>query len=166
MATGTWPPVAASGCIGREQARGAVASLSWCFGWWQVQGSNLGRLSRRGLHVLVKALFTFGRGLSSHPGLTFFAAPGRPGLPGSGCLAGWFLACGCCAGLMAVVVARAGCRRYGGVDVSMARVLRRRWRVLGGRPLAVCRALSSCLACHAARIRWLRTMSRVTVNSV
>src|SRR5215469_14936213 len=30
-----------------EQARGAVAPLSWCFVWWQVQGSNLGRRSRR-----------------------------------------------------------------------------------------------------------------------
>jgi hypothetical protein len=46
-ATGIWPPVAASSCTGREQARDTIAPLSWCFGWWQVQGSNLGRLSRR-----------------------------------------------------------------------------------------------------------------------
>ena len=45
--TGIWPPQVASGRTGREQARGSVAPLSWCFVWWQVQGSNLGRRSRR-----------------------------------------------------------------------------------------------------------------------
>jgi hypothetical protein len=28
-------------------SQGRHSALSWCFVWWQVQGSNLGRLSRR-----------------------------------------------------------------------------------------------------------------------
>ncbi len=45
-ATGIWPPLVASGCIGRE-GPGVRHPLSWCFVWWQVQGSNLGRRSQR-----------------------------------------------------------------------------------------------------------------------
>jgi hypothetical protein len=37
----------ASGCMPYRRVRDAGASLSWGFRWWQVQGSNLGRLSRR-----------------------------------------------------------------------------------------------------------------------
>jgi len=37
----------ASGCRSRRQIRGTDVPLSTAFGWWQVQGSNLGRLSRR-----------------------------------------------------------------------------------------------------------------------
>jgi len=85
--------------------------------------------------------------LSSHAGPTFCAhlvrAAGRPGLPGSECLAGWFRVCGCCVGLPAVVVAWAGAgvmagrlRAWrgccGGVGVFSVAVLWRR----GGRFLA------------------------------
>jgi hypothetical protein len=37
----------ASGCMAWRRVRDAGASLSWGYCWWQVQGSNLGRLSRR-----------------------------------------------------------------------------------------------------------------------
>src|SRR5215469_5206932 len=48
----------------------------------------------------------------------------------------------------------------------MVRVLRRRRRVFGGRPWAARRAFSSCRVFQAARMRWLRTISRVVVNSI
>jgi hypothetical protein len=46
-ATGIWPPLVASGCLGWKQVRGTGAPLSWCFVLWQVLGSNQRRLSRR-----------------------------------------------------------------------------------------------------------------------
>src|SRR5215467_14044920 len=52
------------------------------------------------------------------------------------------------------------CPGYGGA-ASAARVLRRRLRVLGGSPAAARRALSAWRASKAARIRWLRTASRL-----
>jgi hypothetical protein len=48
----------------------------------------------------------------------------------------------------------------------MVSVLRRRLRVLGGSPAAARRVFSARLACQAARMRWLRTMSRVTADNV
>ena len=53
-----------------------------------------------------------------------------------------------------VVVAVAG---QGGLAARAARVLRRRLRVFGGRPLAARREFSSCRVFQAARMRWLRT---------
>src|SRR5579859_856511 len=57
---------------------------------------------------------------------------------------------------------------YGGLVAvaRLARVLRRRRRVLGGRPLAARRVFSSCLAFQACRIRWLRAMSSIVANSM
>jgi hypothetical protein len=37
----------ASGCMPRTRVRGTEVPPNSAFGWWQVQGSNLGRLSRR-----------------------------------------------------------------------------------------------------------------------
>jgi hypothetical protein len=54
----------------------------------------------------------------------------------------------------------------GAAAVSAVRVWRRRLRVFGGRPLAARRVFSSCRAFQAARMRWLRTVSSVTVNSM
>ncbi len=51
--------------------------------------------------------------------------------------------------------------RQGGPAARPTRVLRRRLRVFGGRPWAARRWFSSCRACQACRIRWLRTTSRV-----
>jgi hypothetical protein len=36
-----------SSCASVDDVRHCEGSLNWCFSWWQVQGSNLGRLSRR-----------------------------------------------------------------------------------------------------------------------
>ena len=46
------------------------------------------------------------------------------------------------------------------------RVLRRRRRVLGGRPAAARRALPAWRASQASRIRWLRTASRQASQSM
>jgi hypothetical protein len=46
------------------------------------------------------------------------------------------------------------------------RVLRRRRRVFGGRPAAARRALSSWRAFQAARMRWLRMVSRQASQSM
>lgn len=46
-ANGIARPVVASDCIARRRVRDAVASLSRCFWWWQVQDSKLGKRSRR-----------------------------------------------------------------------------------------------------------------------
>jgi hypothetical protein len=40
-------PSVASGCMPQRRSRGTEVPLSSAFDWWQVQGSNLGRLSRR-----------------------------------------------------------------------------------------------------------------------
>jgi site-specific recombinase XerD len=67
-----------------------------------------------------------------------------------------------------VVPALGGAGVYGGMAVaaSVVRVLRRRRRVFGGRPLAARRWFSSCRAFQAARMRWLRTMSRVVMHRI
>ena len=78
------------------------------------------------------------------------------------------------AGVRALVeVAAAGggwaCRlAYGGLVAvaSAVRVVRRRRRVLGGRPLAARRWFSPCRVFQAARMRWLRAMSSAVVNSI
>src|SRR5690349_21628513 len=71
-------------------------------------------------------------------------------------------------GAVRVAGGRCSVRRaaYGGVAASMVRVLRRRRRVLGGRPWAARRAVSCCRVLQAARMRWLRAISRVVVNSM
>src|SRR5262249_8351193 len=48
----------------------------------------------------------------------------------------------------------------------VARVLRRRRRVLGGRPAAARRASSAWRASQAVRMRWLRTASRQASQSI
>jgi hypothetical protein len=53
----------------------------------------------------------------------------------------------------------------GGPAARSARVLRRRLRVFGGSPAAR-RWLSSYRAVQACRMRWLRTISKVAVNSI
>jgi hypothetical protein len=66
-------------------------------------------------------------------------------------------------------VARAACSPgYGGrvAVVSTVSVLRRRLRVFAGSPAAARRAFSACRASQTLRMRWLRTMSRVVVNSM
>ena len=80
----------------------------------------------------------------------------------AGVLAPGFGAGGAGAAAGLVVVAVGG---QGGPVARPARVLRRR-RVFGGRPLAARRWSSSCRVFQAVRIRWLRTMSRVVVNSM
>jgi len=65
------------------------------------------------------------------------------------------------AGLVVVVVAG-----QGGPAARLARVLRRRLRVFGGSPAAARRWFSSCRVFQAARMRWLRTASRVVTNSM
>src|ERR1700689_5076695 len=60
-----------------------------------------------------------------------------------------------------------GAGGYGGAAaVRLARVLRRRRRVLGGRPAAARRALSAWRVSQAVRMRWLRTASRQVSQSV
>jgi hypothetical protein len=54
----------------------------------------------------------------------------------------------------AVALDAAGCY---GAAASWARVVRRRFRVRGGRPAAARRALSCCRASQAVRMRWLRS---------
>jgi len=63
------------------------------------------------------------------------------------------------------VVVRVPGAGYGGAVARLARVLRRRRRVRGGRPAAVRRAVSSWRLSHAVVIRWLRVMIRQVVNS-
>jgi hypothetical protein len=46
-ATSTRRRFAASDCIREKLAQGRGSTLNWCFGWWQVLGSNQRRLSRR-----------------------------------------------------------------------------------------------------------------------
>ena len=53
--SGIRPLLLASCCIAWMRARDAVASLNWRFVWWQVQGSNLGRRSRRFYSTLLPA---------------------------------------------------------------------------------------------------------------
>src|SRR6266568_94872 len=79
----------------------------------------------------------------------------------------WVRACGTYVGGAGAVAAyaaagvtRAGVGCYGGPAARLARVLRRRLRVLGGSPAAALRAVSAWRVSHAARIRWLRTASR------
>ena len=62
-----------------------------------------------------------------------------------------------------VVAAVAG---QGGPGARPARVLRRRLRVFGGSPAAARRWVSSCRAVQARRMRWLRAISKVAVNSI
>src|SRR6266545_395989 len=47
----------------------------------------------------------------------------------------------------------------------LASVLRRRWRVFGGRPAAARRVSWSWRVSNAVRMRWLRTASRQAANS-
>ena len=54
--SGIRPLLLASGCIAWMRVRDAVASLSWCFVWWQVLGSNQRRLSRRFYRPLVRVV--------------------------------------------------------------------------------------------------------------
>src|SRR5580698_3765978 len=61
-----------------------------------------------------------------------------------------------------------GAGGYGGAVVAarLVRVLRRRRRVLGGRPAAARRALSAWRVSQVVRMRWLRTASRQASQSV
>jgi len=52
------------------------------------------------------------------------------------------------------------------VAARLGRVLRRRRRVLGGRPAAARRVSSAWRAFQAVRMRWLRTASRQVSQSV
>jgi hypothetical protein len=74
---------------------------------------------------------------------------------------------GACAGGRAVdgrgPAWRAG---YGGAAARLARVVRRRRRVLGGSPAAARWVSRAWRAVQAVMIRWLRTMSRVAVSKV
>jgi len=82
---------------------------------------------------------------------------------------------GLVAGMLPPSFACGWCRRlgvlrarvHGGAAARLARVVRlRRRRVFGGRPREARRWLSSCRAFQAVMMRWLRTMSRVVVNSI
>ena len=53
-----------------------------------------------------------------------------------------------------------------GPAARLARVVRRRRRVLGGSPVAARCASRAWRAVQAVMIRWLRTMSRLAVNKV
>jgi len=126
-----------------------------------------------GLHVSCGPSFTFwsdirgGRVVLLGPGGSEGAGGALWAVPG---LVFGVRAClRCC---RAGVRAGGGCWAAGGqgqggpAAAVMARVLRRRLRVFGGRPLAARRWFSSCRAFYAVRIRWLRTASSVTVNSM
>lgn len=76
-----------------------------------------------------------------------------------------WLVCERAAAVFAVVVTGAGQGEGYGGAARLTRVLRRRRLVLGDRSAAVRRVLSSCRVFQAVMMRWLRTISRVVVNS-
>src|SRR5580658_9632830 len=137
--------------------------------------------SHRGGYVfkspqLHREVLTFLWGLFSRLGLTFpvglwFLV--RCGLCRVQGMPGWLLcvlaAClrACLRCWVVVTVPGFACvAGYGGAVVRSCRVVRRRLRVFGGSPAAARRALSSCRAFQACRMRWLRTMSSVVVSSM
>ena len=94
-------------------------------------------------------------------------------------LVGWkgaggalFAVPGCCVACSGRLVLRGGDDGAGGIccqggaAVAAAGVLRRRLRVLGGRPLPARCWFSSCRVFQAARMRWLRTASSVVTKSI
>ena len=110
------------------------------------------------------AMFTFGPGISrDRPLWAGFAVAAwlvccsGAGSAGLACLS-W--------GCLVTVPGSPPCQ--GGVPAvaRSVRVLRRRRRVLGGRPAAARRALSAWRASQAVRIRWLRTTSRQASQSI
>jgi hypothetical protein len=66
--------------------------------------------------------------------------------------------------VLAGCVVAAGC--YGGAAARVARVLRRRLRVLGGRPAAARLSLSAWRVSQAVRMRWLRMACRQAIHRV
>src|SRR5579859_1423745 len=127
----------------------------------------------RGLHVSVGLIFTFGSDISGFWWPVVWCRDVRAG--GGAWSAGLSCVRACSRLVLAAVLAGGdvrgarGCgpwRGQGGTAASPARVLRRFLRVFGGSPAAARRVLSCCRVFQAARMGWLRTMSRVVVNSI
>jgi len=161
-------------CPRRSEAQGRPSTWAFAEAVFTLQA----RGRRFDPYCAHQEVFTLHQTPCSHLGLTFAvvalmvaaASPFGPGL----FLRGWLSAVCVHAdahwlGGGSAVPGRcgrvAGCGCYGGLAASMARVWRRRLRVLAGRPSAVLRAASAWRASKAARMRWLRTASRQASHS-